>query len=942
MTLWRNLVVALVAAFVLTACGGSSSTDTAMPTPDPEPEPTEQETCEGDGGRWNADMTCTSAGDLVIEMALAKIAAATTAADAQAAYDEVKADVSASDGDRLQAAVNARIAALATMGRADTQRTALMTAAGNIDTSDLSTQASVDAAEAAIAALKAAIAAAVDVDDTSMYQAQVTAAETLVAAAQSTLDHAAQTAVLTSALTDLQAINLTDLSTQENIDAAQAAIDALQGALDAATELSAAEKTAAMTELATANRTVMTAQGNFDTDAQKTALASAVATLAGLDLDNLMTQEQIDAAVAAITGVNSALAAATNLTDAEKLDATVDVTVAQRKVDRAETTLAENVGNQRTTLMTAGTALAAIDLDDLDTAEKIAAAQTAVDNLKAALDGATHLSDSEKATYQTQLSTATETVRMADTGLNRAQRMIAQRSAITSAVTMARTAVAGVNDDSTDSEVSAADSAIAALKAAIDGADDLPEGDADVASAQGTLTTLEGQLASAKTSRTAALEDKAKADRTANAKLGKALRAALGGPDTAPPTYALANIGQPTLDADGLEVDAATGAGALATTAGDPPSVTLEAGASARSLDGWAGTDYALTTGTGDTMVTNEARVYTNQGPRTQVSFADAGITVFTGDTAGNDRKGYVTLDETDATTLGRIRGAAFEHSGTQTYEPASEADAVYLSGTFAGAPGRYRCTGTCTVQNDGEDGPGALGGVWHFRPDAGVNAMTHQPDAHYLYYGWWVRKDSDDMPTAASAFSGRVGNETDVSTDGLNPGWTGAYTAGTTLTGSATYEGNAAGKYAIDNVLDGTGHGGHFTADAMLEATFSGDADDVGITGTIDNFRLNDRSEDAGWSVSLHQATFGEGGEITAPADDTGTADVNEGLGTTWSINGNKALATGTWSGDMYDEAVTGDADDGSNLPTTVTGTFYSEFSTIGRMVGAFGAEKE
>ena len=130
-----------------------------------------------------------------------------------------------------------------------------------------------------------------------------------------------------------------------------------------------------MTELGTANRTVMTAQGRYDTAAQKKALADAVATLAALDLDNLMTQAQIDAAVAAITGVNSALESATNLTDAEKLDATVDVTVAQRKVDRAETALDENVGRQRMALMEAGTALAAIDLDDLDTAEKITAAQ---------------------------------------------------------------------------------------------------------------------------------------------------------------------------------------------------------------------------------------------------------------------------------------------------------------------------------------------------------------------------------------------------------------------------------------------------------------------------------------------------------------------------------------------------------------------------------------
>ena len=67
-----------------------------------------------------------------------------------------------------------------------------------------------------------------------------------------------------------------------------------------------------------------------------------------------------------------------------------------------------------------------------------------------------------------------------------------------------------------------------------------------------------------------------------------------------------------------------------------------------------------------------------------------------------------------------------------------------------------------------------------------------------------------------------------------------------------------------------------------------------------------------------------------------------NEAM-TVWSIGGNKAPASGTWSGQMYDE-MPGDAPDGdgSNIPTTVTGTFYSEFSTIGRMVGAFGADKQ
>ena len=51
------------------------------------------------------------------------------------------------------------------------------------------------------------------------------------------------------------------------------------------------------------------------------------------------------------------------------------------------------------------------------------------------------------------------------------------------------------------------------------------------------------------------------------------------------------------------------------------------------------------------------------------------------------------------------------------------------------------------------------LSGTWHFKPDAGANAMARQPDANYLYYGWWVSKDKDGMPTAASAFTGILGD---------------------------------------------------------------------------------------------------------------------------------------------------------------------------------------
>ena len=845
-----------------------------------------------------------------IEGAKQAIAAATTEAEAQAAKDAVNDVATALEAVALQAAVDAQIAALATMASADAQRMALMTAAGAIDTSDLMTQQNVDAANGAIAALKMALAAATDVSDAdkAMYQGQVDAAETAVAAAQSSLDHAAQTPALTSAVTALQAIDLTDLSTQDAIDAANTAIAAVRTALAAATELSASEKTMAMTELATADRTVMVAQGRFDTAAQKTALDGAVAILAALDLDNLMTQEQIDAAVGAITALDLALAAATSLTDAEKLDATVDVTVAKRKVERAETTLATNVGSQRMALTTAGTALAALDLDDLDTQEKIDTADAAVEALEMALAAATHLSDSEKATYQTQLDTATETVRTAQTGMDRDGRMMAQRTAIMNAVTMVRTAVAGVKDTSTDSEVDAADAAVKAVKDAIAAAEDLSADDAEIIKANAVLATIEPLLANAKTSRTAYLADKGDEDMKAMAATGKALHAALGGP--AEDNNALNNIAAPTLSAAGLVIDAAAGAGAFdATDDPNPDPVTLKAGDSAGALGSWNGMDYVPTTGTGDDKVTNEARVYTNRGEPETDDFGDVHVL-----TDGS-------LEVTDA-NLNLVRAADFTHSGTQNHQVPDRSDAVYVEGTYDGAPGTYSCTATCSSTNDSSGSPSDLGGTWTFTPDKG--AEVSQPDAHYLYYGWWVSKDNEGNPTAASAFAGRAG--TDAADDGLDV----VDLTADTLTGSATYVGNAAGKFAIDNPLDGTGNGGHFTADAMLEAKFSGT--DPGVTGTIDNFRLNDGSEDPGWSVSLARGGLAATG-IEAPAADP----------TVWSINGNKAPASGTWSGTMYDEMPGDPPDgDGSNLPTTVTGTFYSEFSNIGRMVGAFGAEKQ
>ena len=284
MTLWKNLVVTLVAAFALAAC---SSSDDPAPVAMPDPEPTPQETCEDGGGQW-ADGMCLSAAEVAYNSALAAIAAAATAEDAQAAYDAVKDDVSATQGDALQMAVDTRIAALATMDRQDMQTQALMDAAGMIDTSDLSTQALVDAARTAIAGLRQAIADAVDVDDTSMYQTTLDDAVMAVDDAQGGIDTATrrmnQMDALSSASMTLQAA-LTALSgstpTQAQLDAANNALTALNAAITGGADLTDTEKAPYQREANNAAPPIQTAQTAFD-DAEDEADKAAAVAMAAL------------------------------------------------------------------------------------------------------------------------------------------------------------------------------------------------------------------------------------------------------------------------------------------------------------------------------------------------------------------------------------------------------------------------------------------------------------------------------------------------------------------------------------------------------------------------------------------------------------------------------------------------------------------------------------
>ncbi|MYB76788.1 MAG: hypothetical protein F4X83_06785, partial [Chloroflexi bacterium] len=262
---------ALAAVFALTlaGCGGGGGTTEEPPAPMP---PTAEEMCADAGNHW-VDGACLTPSENTVRMALAAIAAAATAEDAQAAYNAVKDDVSAAQGDALQAAVDARVTAIATMARETAQKIALSEAAGDIDTSDLSTQAMIDAARGAIASLREALDAADDVSDAdkAMYKTQLDDAVDDVDDAQGGIDtkmrRENQMGELMSASGKLQAA-LAALSgqtpTETLLDKANKARNDLNDELSKAMDLTDAEKAPYQREADNAATPIRMAQDVFD------------------------------------------------------------------------------------------------------------------------------------------------------------------------------------------------------------------------------------------------------------------------------------------------------------------------------------------------------------------------------------------------------------------------------------------------------------------------------------------------------------------------------------------------------------------------------------------------------------------------------------------------------------------------------------------------------
>ena len=541
-----------------------------------------------------------------------------------------------------------------------------------------------------------------------------------------------------------------------------------------------------------------------------------------------------------------------------------------------------------------------------------------------------------------------------------------QRAALKTALEAVAALTTNLSGTPTQAVIDDAKTKVAALKTAIDNAEDVPKEELDAHRI--THTAADNLVKAAQVARTD-VDNEAQKKATADLKkAGDALyKALVGAGATASKGDPLENITDTELETDASEfsIDVAAMAGLKGNDDALTDATALELkpkSGTVAPLSGWKGAHFARTEGTGSSAFTSdEARVYHNQGAAKTMPFSGTGGKygissggLFAGATSSTTAVN-VGGDSNFSDHSSLIKISSFEDDEGEQERPLARNRVRFeVAGTYDGASGMYECTPTdsttrCTSTVADGKLTGLGGGTWNFRP--GNNVMVSTPDDTYLYFGWWVSKNSDGEPTAASAFVGTVATPTIAAAAGdIHLGWgtTPLEVGGSSITGNATYKGAAVGKYAYRDISEGTAHGGHFEADAQLEAKFGTIATaGNGVTGTIDNFRLNDVSDDPGWKVSLNRADWvaAGNGAIGAGAESNSDADGYAPANTTWSINDNPAAVSGEWSGTMYDEkpgAVSDDGPgDGNNIPTTVTGTFYSEFGSEGRMVGAFGATR-
>ena len=469
-----------------------------------------------------------------------------------------------------------------------------------------------------------------------------------------------------------------------------------------------------------------------------------------------------------------------------------------------------------------------------------------------------------------------------------------------------------------EQQIAALEAQIAALRAQLG----LPA-DGDVGA---TVAELQAQLKELQDAKDAADAAAADAEKAAMMATAKKLYEGISAPTDAADAAARRNAAYSGTNDANITVLIGT------TAEGSTGNLSEDKEAMVAALHGWEGKKYTASPDGGGTY---EAVVYSNVGDATEGNPFNEQYP----ETATFVTNGVVTIDTSGTDTpASRVASSSFDQSaGLKRFKLPDPnpggATKINVSGSFHGVSGTYTCTpgtgNTCVsrVAANGFDlgvvdaSNAYTAGSWTFVPTTPTAKVMSVADMHYASYGWWIHKGADGTYTA-SAFV----DDKDDGTDANVPAASGV----TALQGSATYSGGAAGKYALYSSTGGTNDAGHFTAAATLEADFGDDT----VTGTIGNFMGADGNS-RNWSVKLMTSVVGDNGAISGSAAQRTANETLTDQMTVWTIDGTAAAASGAWSGSIQNN-------DDNGVPRVATGTFTSEYSTAGEMVGAFGANKQ
>ncbi len=253
---------------------------------------------------------------------------------------------------------------------------------------------------------------------------------------------------------------------------------------------------------------------------------------------------------------------------------------------------------------------------------------------------------------------------------------------------------------------------------------------------------------------------------------------------------------------------------------------------------------------------------------------------------------GYFTLTAAEITNLKADVFGGISQKSHAGNAPSGNRNDFVTAGTFQGVSGMLRCAGATPANCTSKDGS-ASGGTWYFKPNNAMDRITGPK----IEWGWWLTRENGDInmvhrfvPAAGTGLVASTGME------GLG-------------SGTASYEGDATGQYAV------VGDSGAFEATASLTATFGAAA--IPLSGSIHTFTGAD-GESRDWMVELKEI-----------ADSGSTGDGAYTVGATvWGGN----EMTSAWNATMFN----GTAD---NAPNIIVGDF-SAARQGGRMTGVFGAE--